>query len=237
MRRRLSPGKLNRRNMVLLALIALAGCSGQIVPQDPVSRRIGWFSLIGGDDIRAACAPAGPARYRFVYNAIYAEQVRVYDLAIGGDGHGTLDTTVLAGGISLGAAMLRDLRDLATGVRDHRILTPGDAASLRAAIDASGVTAPPPVGLQLRSDSFYWTVASCVDGQFRFTGFEHPSPRYAASRFPAALFDLDTTGVSVNPPRRLDLEPFELTTRHDRGADRKSGSRFLVEIGRDGMVR
>jgi len=223
--------------MVLVALLALAGCSGQVVPGDPVSRRIGWFGMMGGDDIRAACAPAGPARYRFVYNAIYGEQVRVYDLVLGGNGAGVLDTTVLAGGISLGASTLRDLGDLAAGTRDRRVLTTDDATALRAAIDASGVTARPPVGLQLRSDSFYWTVASCVDGQFRFTGYEHPSPRFAALRFPAALFGLDGTGVSVNPPRPLDLAPFESTSRHDRGPDRRSGSRFLVEIGRDGMVR
>lgn len=223
--------------MVLVALLALMGCSGPIVPEDPVSRRIGWFSLIAGDDIRAACAPAGPARYRFVYNAIYGEQVRVYDLALGGNGNGTLDTTVLVGGFSLGATKLRDLGDLAAGARDRRVLSPEEAAATRAAIDASGVTAQPPVGLQLRSDSFYWTVASCVGGQFRFTGFEHPSARFAALRFPAALFGLDGTGISVNPPRRLDLEPFELTTGRDRGAGRKSGSRFLIEVGRHGMVR
>jgi hypothetical protein len=234
-RRRSSQSKLNCRNLVTLLLIFVWGCTSDGVPGDPVSRRLGWFSLIGGEDIRAACSARVPTRYRFVYNAIYTEQVRVYEFVAGPNG-GRLDSVVLTGGISLGASTLEQLVDLVHGARDEQRLSAADAQQLLAAIDVSAVHAPTPVGLRLRSDAFYWTVAACVGGRFHLTAFDHPSPRFAALRFPATLFHLDHTGVAVNPPRPLDLDPFEAAGT-ERGSGRSSQLRFLLEVGGDGLIR
>ncbi|MDA0240525.1 MAG: hypothetical protein O3A84_10935, partial [Proteobacteria bacterium] len=46
----------------------------------PITRKFSWFSYVGGEDIRTACVTGAPDRYRFVYNAVYNEQVRSYDL-------------------------------------------------------------------------------------------------------------------------------------------------------------
>jgi len=216
---------------------ALVGCVADGVAGDPISRRFTWFSMLGGEDIRNACGAGAPARYRLVYNGIYTEQVRVYELWARPDGSAVLDTTVLAGGVTLGASTLSDLGALAGGRRDRVELSPEQSRNLQVAIEASGVLAPPPVGLRLRSDSFYWTAAACVGGRFHFTAFDHPSPRFAALPFPALLFELERSGVAVNPPRPLDLGPFELTGAHETGPGRKTGPRFLVEVGRNGLVR
>jgi hypothetical protein len=144
-----------------------------------------------------------------------------------------LDTVVLAGGLSLGLGPLPDLENLIGGARDERILAPAESRELRATINAS-IAGPVPVGLRLRSDAFHWTVASCVDGRFGFTGFEHPSPRAAALKFPSLLFGLDRTGLAVNAPRPLPLDPFEANYGVGR---RRVGPRFLLEIGANGLVR
>lgn len=237
MRRSSTRGKLNCRNLLLALLLGLAGCAPQGLPDNPVERRLGWFGVLGGDDIRAGCASGAPERYRFVYNAIYGEQVRAYDLTIGTDGYGALESTVLAGGVSIGTATLDDLANLWGGARDRQMLSPADAGVLRRAILASGLTAPPPVGLRLRSDAFYWVAAGCISGQFHFTGFQHPSPRFAAMQFPVELFRLDRSGIPVNPPRPLDLGPFEPNSRFDSGVRRGTGPRFEVQVGRNGLIR
>jgi hypothetical protein len=232
--RRSSQSKLNCRNLVTLLLIFVWGCTPEGVPGDPVSRRIGWFSLVGGEDIRAACTRDSPIRYRFVYNAVYTEQVRVYDLVAQPDGPGRLDSVVLAGGISLGASTLAELADVVPGARDERALSRTEVAELLVAAHVSAVDAAKQHGLRLRSDGFYWTLASCVGGQFFFTAFDQP--QFAAVRFPAVLFRLDRTGVPVNPPRELHLEPFEAAGT-ERGSGRYSQLRFLLEVGQNGLVR
>jgi hypothetical protein len=223
--------------LLCLSAGALVSCVADSVAGDPISRRFTWFSMLGGEDIRNGCGAGAPIRYRLVYNGVYTEQVRVYELWVGPGDRAVLDTTVLAGGVTIGASTLSDLGALVGGRRDRVELPPEQARAVLAAIDASGVEAPPPVGLRLRSDSFYWTVAGCKGGRFHFTAFDYPSPRFAALRFPALLFELDGSGIAVNPPRPLDLGPFELTGAHETGPGRKTGPRFLVEVGRNGLVR
>jgi hypothetical protein len=235
-----SRSKLNCRNLLAAALLclsigALGGCVADGVGGDPVTRRFTWYSTLGGEDIRNECGPGAPARYRLVYNGIYTEQVRVYELWPRRDGSAVLDTTVLAGGLTLGT--LSDLGTQFGGRRDRVELSPDQSRDLQVAIETSGVLAPPPVGLRLRSDAFYWTVAACLGGRFHFTAFDHPSPRFAALRFPAQLFQLERSGIAVNPPRPLDLGPFELTGVNETGPGRKTGPRFLVEVGNNGLVR
>lgn len=231
-----SRSKLICRNLLLAALLCLSACAADGVAGDPISRRFTWFSMLGGEDIRNGCGPGAPARYRLVYNGIYTEQIRIYELWARPDGSAVLDTTVLAGGVSLGPSIFADLGALVGGRRDRAELSPDQSRDLQVAMQAGGVLSPPPVGLRLRSDAFYWTTAACVGGRFHFNAFDHPSPRFAALRFPALLFQLEGSGVAVNPPRPLDLGPFELTGAHETGPGRKSGPRFLVEVGANGLV-
>jgi len=43
--------------------------------------------------------------------------------------------------------------------------------------------------------------------------------------------------VPVNPPRALDLGPFQPNARFDSGVRAGTGPRFEVQVGRDGLVR
>ena len=176
--------------------------------------------------------------YRFVYNAIYGEQVRIYDVTLGRDGRGELEAVVLPGGITLGGFTLGDLAGQYNGARAETRIGFAEGRALQQAVAESGIDAPPPVGLRLRSDSFYWTVSTCVDGRFRFTAFEDPSPGFAALRFPAVLFRLDGTGVPINPPRPLEATgPFQPNTRFETGPYRRTGPRFEIQVGQNGIVK
>src|SRR5947207_5833773 len=63
---------------------------------EPIVRTFNWFSYVGGDDIRSACVPGGRDRVRLVYNALWEEQVRVYDVFLQPDGTAGLNIGVLA---------------------------------------------------------------------------------------------------------------------------------------------
>ena len=71
------------RRLISVCVVAgalLAACSGTSHVDTPLVGRLQWFAFIGGDDIRRQCVPGAPAHYRFVYNAVYSEQVRIYDV-------------------------------------------------------------------------------------------------------------------------------------------------------------
>ena len=62
----------------------------------PIVRSFNWFACVGGDDIRANCGKDGRNRMRLIYNAIYSEQVRTYELFLQPDGTAGLGIGVLA---------------------------------------------------------------------------------------------------------------------------------------------
>jgi hypothetical protein len=72
-----------------LALVTVSTASAQRPDRNveqPVVRSFNWFSYVGGDDIRSACQPGGRNRVRLVYNGLWDEQVRVYDVFLQPDG-------------------------------------------------------------------------------------------------------------------------------------------------------
>ena len=105
-----------------LALFSVSTASAQRPDrkvEQPIVRSFNWFSYVAGDDIRSACEPAGRNRVRLVYNAIWEEQVRAYDIFLQPDGTAGLDIGVL--------------NDQGHG---------GNLSSLSLGSDGSGVTSP-----------------------------------------------------------------------------------------------
>ena len=62
----------------------------------PIVRSLNWFSYVAAEDIRAACRPGGRSRLRLIYNALWEEQVRAYELFLQPDGTAGLNIGVLA---------------------------------------------------------------------------------------------------------------------------------------------
>jgi hypothetical protein len=221
----------------LAVLVVAAGCSyreGGI--GSPLTRKFQYFSYLGGDDIRRDCVAGAPARYRFVYNANYNEQVRAYDLRRGATGTGaTLATQVFGGGGNL-AAGFNPLDPTGPWRGQSAQVQLDEAAYLQLirAVEASGFGEPAPDGLSLPSWGFYWVVAACANGQFHYKAWLYPSDRFDRVQFDKVLLANDRTGIAMNPPRRQNEAEYRLAS----GAYRNDPtlSTFEVRVGQNGLV-
>lgn len=186
------------------ALAALASCTwtgGDI--GDPLERKTHWFSFVEGDDIRATCAAGTPDRFRLVYNAVYDEQLRIYELD-------ALRRLLVIRVVDQGNASRLNLSDPLAPWRavEAKVQLDQDGYDqLVRAFAQGGMFAPPPVGLELPSRSFHWVASMCRDGRYGLTAWKYPSAAFAALGFDARLFALDTSGVAVNPARELSFDP------------------------------
>lgn len=219
---------LLRISAVFLALSAVASCTyqgGDI--GDPLIRKTQWFSFVEGEDIRATCAAGTPDRARLVYNGIYDEQLRIYEV------------------------------DALRRILSIRVTRPGNAARLSTDDPAGpwraleekvqldqptydrlatsfaqgGVYAPPPVGLDLPSRSYFWTAATCKDGKYGFTAWKYPSPEFDRMGFDKNLFALDPTGVPVNHPKPIQFDP-----QWEDKARRLEVPVFSLRVAANGLV-
>jgi hypothetical protein len=195
---------LVRLSAMLSTALALASCSwtgGDI--GDPLERKAHWFSFVEGSDIRSTCAPGTPDRYRLVYNAVYDEQLRIYEVD-------ALRRLLVIRAVDQGNAGRLSFEDpLAPwrAVEAKVQLDPAVYDRLEQAFAQGGMFAPPPVGLELPSHSYFWTAAMCRNGRYAFTAWKYPSAAFAAMGFDAQLFALDTTGVPVNQAKEIGFDP------------------------------
>ena len=182
-----------------LALL-LAACAA--LSDNTVQRSLGWFNFLNGTDIKQGCAPGAGDRYRLVYNAIWGEQVRVYEIIAPPPGFGpAILTTRVMFPENLNQIDLRDPLQLFRGKGGTVALSPAEMAELRQRLRQSGYYDAAPEGLTLPSDGFYWVVSSCEDGLTHFNAYLWPSPRFDAIAFADWLFMRDPSGVAVAPPR------------------------------------
>lgn len=199
---------------VLASICLLAGMTVIAYAQgvdDPITRSFYWFRFAAGKDIRDACGKGGPDHYRLVYNAIYREQVRAYDIIAQPGGGAALTTRVFGVAGNVSNVVINDLVDILgpwRGVKTERMLSAAEFSSLVAAMENSGALRFPAKRFEVPSNDFYWAVSSCRGGAFTATAFHHPTDGFKAITFDKPLFALDTTGVAVNQPRKLEPSAF-----------------------------
>lgn len=220
---------MTRLTGAVLLMAALAACTyrgGDI--GDPAVRKFHWFSFVEGEDIRTHCAPGTPDRYRVVYNGIYTEQLRIYEID-------ALQRRLKVNVTGDGDASTIDPQDLLGPWRADRADVPLDEAAfnrLVASFEQSSMFAPPPVGLELPARSYFWTAAWCRDGRYGFTAWKHPSPRFDAIAFDTILFGLDPTGVPVAKAGPIGFDPqWEDRRRRNEVTD------FTLKVAPNGLVR
>lgn len=226
--------RLSTFAMLVTTLLAGA-CAYQGGTADPFGRSLTWFSYLNGDDLRTSCGLSTPDRFRLVYNAVYVEQVRAYDVTASADGGGEMTVKVF-GAAKPGQFSLSQPTDLLApwrGTTANRRLDAGDLDRLRQSLRASNVYDPLAQRLELDSDSFYWVVSACTGGHFAFNAFRWPSDRFKAATFPSLLFGWDDTGVAVNPPRKVDPR---LVHQASEGEDMRRAQRFNLAAEKDGLV-
>jgi hypothetical protein len=184
-----------------LVVLALAGCADTSRVDNPLLVRFSWFQYLAGQDIKAACTVAdAPARYRFVYNAVFDEQVRAYDL-VRNDAGAELKARVSGGDIRvLEFGFGSSWRPEAIKRESAAQLDPAAYLALVRQIEADGFGAAPQEGMRLQSYEFYWAVSACAGGRFHFNVWRNETPEFAALRFPALLFAQDKTDIAPARP-------------------------------------
>jgi hypothetical protein len=250
MPRMLETGQTGRRTWarcgiavaVGLLLAVAAGCTYRGGGDNPLVRKATWFSYLNGDDIRAACYPGAPARYRFVYNGIYVRQVRTYDIVAGaaaGGRHemearviGPTDVSRIVIGTSGIFAALGDLLSPGRGVIERTVLSDRDLDDLDTALLVSGFFDPPPVGERLTAEDFWWTGVACIDGRIVFNAYKWPSSRFDRATFPPLLISWDPIAIPVEQPRPLSL----LDIYSDETIRQNQRPTFGLTVGRDGFA-
>lgn len=161
-----------------------------------------WFSFVAGDDIEQACTDGVEPHYRFIFNANFDEQVRIYDM------QAAVDESAVLIKIIRGRSHVEDASKLTShlgGVRALNALGPYENEILRDSLMESGFLSDPITeGTVLQSDTFYWAVSGCEDGEFHFNAWVYPSDRWDETTFPEMLAQLDFTGIMYNKEREID---------------------------------
>jgi len=191
-----------------------------------------WFSYLNGDDIRATCRPGGPDRLRLVYNGVWTEQVRAYDISAQPGGDAVMETRVFGG--EPFQFSLNDPFAFGRGRTALVHLSPPDVGALRQALSAGGFEAAVPTGQFLNSDNYYWVAMACRDGQFHFNAWQAPSPGFDRLDLAALLAARDATNVAFNLPGTR----YHVTNRtgQQSGPDADyDGPKFDLQIGNNGL--
>lgn len=191
--------------LVLCSIVLLAGCAAQGPADDTFNLRFRWLSYVQGDDIEAQCAPGAPARIRLIYNAIFTEEVRTFDLTAVDQGATSMATRMWRGSsaITLKDGRIGSAIDPANSGEAY--VGPEETRAIVEALDASGFYEPPPNGLLLRSDDYFWVGAACIDGVFMVQAY--PFDQFDRIRFAGLLAELDPIQRPLPPAKKLDLPP------------------------------
>lgn len=209
----------------------LAACTYTGDADNPVERRFTYMSYLAADDIRAACGPGSPEQYRFVYNAEYNRQVRLYEVGIAPEGRkGALEARVF-GGAPFGPFEFGFDNWLTERAAERTDLTRRDVRMIQAALDEAGFLEPPRRPIELWSDTYYWLVSGCVEGTFVQNGYPYPSRRYDRQRFADVFVQLDPTDVGfVDPPPYEDSRPDRPRRRPSNAQEPGEGGEFVYTV-------
>jgi len=222
--------------LVLCGVLGLTGCAYQpteTVDQNPAARKFTWFSYLDGKDIRSNCPPNSPLRLRAVYNGVYDEQIRTYDLQPRVGEPGAFDLSVrVIGEADLSEVEVKKIGGLLNpwrGTGEKIVLQQGDVALFDRALEADGIFTRPPVGLELHSDEFYWILSVCKEGAAYFNAVKWPNEKFKKAQFPKLLEGWDMTGIPFNPPRQVLNLDNPLRRSEEFRTD------FGVRIGENGL--
>jgi hypothetical protein len=215
--------------VLAVTVTSMAGCAytgGDI--GDPVVRKFHWFSFLDGEDIKTHCTATSPDRFRIVYNALYSEQVRIYQLD-------SLQKILSVKVFGSGNAARMQADDVLAPWRAEDAKLQLDQETydrLVASFAGDGMFGPPPVGLRLPSQSYYWSAATCLNGRYGFTAWKHPSAAFDGLTFAGNLFALDPTGVPVNR-----AGPVPVDVQRADNVRRGEVTDFTLEVGPRGLNR
>ncbi len=222
-----------RKQLLVLATAFLATACASGGPSDnPLVRPFQYFSYLNGDDIRQECAPGADSRYRLVYNALYEQQVRTYDIRqASGAKEGVQESRVFSRGIGAHFGIGSGGVDFKDQPQSQESLSYDDLVAIDKALIDSGFERPAQEGMKLHSDEFYWIAMVCREGAFKYFAWTKENADLEKLTLIDAVSLADTTDIPVEPVN----EPII----HDRGGRNQvgleGGSYFSLEVGDNGL--
>jgi hypothetical protein len=194
---------------MLLNFLFLGACSySNKEDQSPLARKLSWFSYLASNDIREKCGKTGVSQFRFVYNGMYLEQVRAYDL---GPIHGDLAR------LKIKITQKADLSFLEMDTKKMDFLKPWkpiqsntdirkiDVELLIKSLERVAFLSPSKSVTRLPSKDFYWLVTACVRGVFSQRAYLWPQYKFEDLDFISLLKSWDFSSIPYNPTRKTDL--------------------------------
>ena len=145
--------------LMFCAALVLGACEYAERPENAAERRFTWFSYLASEDLKESCRSHAPPRYRFIYNAIFSEQVSTYEInGLPDGGGGMIDAEILSSKVS--PDFLLHFPNWPWSGK-HAVVRLYDVEMnlLRTSLEASGFFDSPSLGKILDSHSFYCTSA------------------------------------------------------------------------------
>ena len=189
----------------LFVILLLLSCSYDGGVEHPVIRKFSWFSYIAAEDIQKRCDRSFGSEYRFVYNGVYDEQVRTYDIFPASNDRYDIKTNVTGEAEFSSISLDLEHPDLFKPWRPKSSVTnvsAKDIAILEKTLKNIGFFTSRPPLRALSSSEFYWVVSACIDGKFNQNAYFWPDERFTKAQFPKLLNMWDFTDVPINQPRQ-----------------------------------
>ncbi len=233
-------GKIRINLLIGLILVALSACTYEGGGDQPVIRKFTWFSFVAGDDIAQQChslqggKPKGE-RYRLVYNGVYNEQVRSYDITPAEKGRYQIKIHVMEEASLTSVTLDQTNPDLFKPWRPKVSVTnlsASDIRILKKTLTNAGFFDSPPPSENLPSIGFYWVVSACIDGKFSQNAYLWPDKNFTQGQFEKLLSAWDFTDIPINPPRKTSN--FSVYSTNDAEDFR---NHFNLRFGRNGLLR
>lgn len=215
------------------SLLALAGCTSAGPTDNPAARKLTWFSYLNGDDLRTSCGKDGTDRFRLIFNADYNRHVRTYDVVGDPERGGAAVEAHVIEATDLARITPADPFSAARGRKATLQLSAAQYDSFIGHLREDGAFDPPPHGLRLRSNGFYWLISGCRSGQWFFTAFPYPSNRFIDAGFPDLLRGIDPTGAAFAAPPEPEEAPRDLPSS---GQSADGGVVFELQAGPHGLA-
>jgi len=198
------------RAVVKVTLMAylLGGCAyhgpGGSGIDNPVVRKVAWFSYLDGNDIRDHCVAGSPDRFRLVYNGQYEEQIRSYEItAESASTGGAYFIARALGQTNLAVVALDDLLAPWRWQKSESKLSGAEFNQFRDLLTQSGWGGGAPQGKILHSRDFYWVASGCRDGQFHFDAWVDAQGDFREIMFQDFLLARDKTGIAFRKPVKV----------------------------------
>lgn len=221
----------------------LVGCAyhegQQFDINNPVVRKLGWFSYLDGNDIRESCTAGGVERYRLIYNGQYDEQLRSYDIYLGQDGGGILNARALDNSANVFSITLDNPFAPWSWRESQAKLTPAEVEQFRTLLQVSGYGSGAPQGLQLHSRDFYWVAAGCRQGTFHYYAWNNRPQSvapagFAPIKFKDFLLAHDQTGIAFRPDHVTS--PIERANKASAGGRKTDPTgTFILTVKGEGL--